>query len=817
MHFYKILLPIVSIIVAKSLLFAVDINTTNPITNPIINTTTNYNLANPTLDQNKSNWNTKDWHKKLTDDSQGGAVGNTMLFMNKSPFLKRNAETTDTSKLTVEAINNDTNLSSTRASSGYSESFRSQLTGQAQSNPAYRANSNTYENTLECFIARDLPYRYKCEETGLVYGGDTLARTATGGSITNMDGMSGKQALNLCKENCKQQFSCINVNTGANQSQNISSEQFVLTNSEYIKNISTTTATSKITNILFDLNITSPDTNISNETLKLDVSYIDDKGKTIELVKNFKAGKIATEQTLAINNLVQSLKFRFFTNSTSSIAVKINSMKINYESGNKYICPQTQDISVLHNEDFAYICPAGSTVWFGEHQICTTGVLAGDNSDGTYSNEQTCRNICNIPKKCVVETGNFDADIFSMAREGRLGRVAADGEFTSADNNLIRQDSDCTTARQTKQQIVNEVIYDAKGNPIQTVLNGSLVPGVDRPRVLNDAGVNEQDRNKQEWKDSAYQNMLNLGTYAQSDTDIGGNTSSKFAYYINLINGADYGNTIQTSSKELYWKLKPASLMYDNSLEYKLFIIVKADIEKYAEGVGSRNITRDQVWYIKTSESDTFYPFYRIENYATVTAGTTSSGTLMPTVIPNPSAQPLFSTFSGGGWGSISSSMSAPSFKNTVFAPDNFWYEFKAVGSVGNIHYNLPGLIRSVTANNTNIYTGDFTGTGNGVANIEVYGLFSENQLSYQQIKDKITQIDNLPSGTFQADNYSAKIYKTTMDSYFNKFIKGDNVNTNSNVEIYQYGNAQKNSLKAVIKPRREDIGKNGFVYIFVY
>ncbi len=68
-----------------------------------------------------------------------------------------------------------------------------------------------------------------------------------------------------------------------------------------------------------------------------------------------------------------------------------------------------------------------------------------------------------------------------------------------------------------------------------------------------------------------------------------------------------------------------------------------------------------------------------------------------------------------------------------------------------------------------------------------------------------------------QIDDYGAKIYKTLDGKNYDKFIRGDNLETNSNIEIYQYGASSNNSLKVRIKPRKEDVGKNGFVYIFVY
>ena len=787
-----------------------------------INPTVAHNIPDEVDDTNKSRWNSSNWAKNLSGGTDG-AVGNTLIFMNNSSFLKKGM-TTDTSELTTEAYNSDANASA--AASGYTDDYRATVMSATLANTAYSANANEDGNTLKCFMARDLPFRYKCEETGLVYGGSTIAQAANG-QISNMDGMSGKEALNLCKENCKRQADCLEAEATEAQNIPLASNSFYFdSNSSFVATYPSLNDNKNIKYLTFELNTTVTST-INNQEINqskvfLDISYVDKNDKTIDLIKHAWIRLIRGSETIDIRSAIKSIEIELYSEDTDAIVSgNISNVSIKYEGNTKYICAALQNVSEQSSETFAYICPNGNLMTFGAYQICSSGVLAGDNSDGTYSDKKTCNNICNISKKCTIETGSFDATIFEQMREGRLGRISADGQYTSADSNAISSDIDCTNARASKQRVVNEVSFDAKNIPYQTVLNGTLVPNVDRPRVMSSSNLNYETQKKEEWKDSAYQNMLQDGTYSSTVGTVGEDTQSHFAYSFNLADGSNYGSINTTSRREFKWKLKPNALFYNNNISYKLYCVLKVDAEKYGNTINGTERLRDQIWYIKTSEADTFIPFIRAENYAAATVVDVGTGNIKPTLSYNASSSFDAQTFSGSNWTNINLSIPAPSFKTTSFLPTDFWYEFKIFDSIGDMIYKMPGLIRSSTTTNggvvTNDYSGSFNGTGDGVAGYEIYTFFSDSSLSYQDIKNKINAIDTSNPSVHQIDDYGAKIYKTLDGKNYDKFIRGENLETNSNIEIYQYGASSNNSLKVRIKPRKEDVGKNGFVYIFVY
>lgn len=812
-----------NILLVGLLVFTTTALADNNVTNPIVSKTLIHNLPkSPVDDDNRSNWNIKNWHESLSGDAGEGVVGNTMLFMDSSPFLKRGM-TTDSSKLTTESFNSDKDPSA--AAAGYTDSYRTEVMTGAVANKSFSPVQNPNENTLKCFIARDLPFRYRCEETNLVYGGSLIAHSS-GGKISNMDGMSGKEAFQACKDNCKKSAKCVTVEADDAETNSLGSRIINLV-ADPVSEEFITVDDKKINAISFEVSSGSEEEDDKKKSnIKMDISYVDSSGKTVYLIKSASSSLLRGSKRIHFGNMAKKIIFTFKNSDTSDneeISIEIKDFSIEYESNSKHICAALQHIS--HSaavEPFAKRCPSGRTVKFDDIEICVDGVHAGDNSDGTYSDKARCESSCNISKKCSVEYGSFDSTIFEEFREGRLGRISADGEFTSADVDAIMQDTDCTKARIEKAKVVNEVSYNADGQSFQTVLNGSLVPDIDRPRISAASNIDYETSKKEEWKDAAYDGMLNRGTYSSTANTIGTDTKSSFAFYISLEDGASYGDATFTSKRALVWRLKPNSLFYNNNINYKLYSVVKVDVEKYQSTYTGRRTVRDQIWYIKTSSNtDSFKPFVRAKDYATASVAKRDIDNMFPTLNYNRSATFKGETFNGANWVGASLHSIAPSFANVSFKPDEFWYEFKIFERLGKIHYSLPGIIRRIVplegGYETNYYGGDFDGTGEGVAGYQVYTFFSENALSYNDLVDKIEAIDNSNPTSNQVDDYGAKIYDMVNAGQYDMFVKSDNVNTNSGVEIYQYGSADNHSLKVRIKPKAADIGKNGFVFIFVY
>jgi len=772
-----------------------------------------YNIPDAVADTNMSHWNNTNWANKMTKSNSYGSVGNTMTFMNSSPFLKKGL-TSKPEDLTLDALKKDTNA--TPAAHGFSQTFRNSLMAGSSSNTVY--NPKQKPGTLKCFIARDLPFRYKCEETGLVYGGDTIARTVNG-AVTNMDGMSGKEALNLCKQNCKRQLSCVEINA-TNIGPSVITDAVYSFKSDSNFSVKYTNNHPNVQSSYLTLEVNA--TNYNSSQAFIDIFYTNKDDVKFPLISDLRINELNTTKNLPIKDYIKNIDIKIHSNDINkTISGKFINTKIYYQSNDKYLCPALQEVSVAGGTTFAKQCPHGTITNLDGFHVCSNGIVTGDNPDGSFSNLNSCKSECNIAKKCNIEMGSFDAKVFNQVREGQLGVVSADGKFTSAGKDIMTGAALCTAARNSNQQIVNESVFNAQEEPYNTVINGSLVPNVKRPRVMPDSSnMSYADQKKEEWKDGAYNWMISSGRYSSIQTGIGGDTNSSFAYNISLSSGADVGRVNRTTKRELTWKLKPNAFSYSNNISYRLYAIVKVDVEKFEETMNGRTTVRDQIWYIKTSKADTFTPFMRAKNYASAKAVDIGTGQIYPKLAINRSAVFNPETFNttSSSWTTKSFSGSAPSFQSSKFIADDFWYSFKIFNSLGDIIYKLPGLIKSsVTVNGktTNTYTGKFDGTGDGVAGYQIYTFFSQSVLTYQDIKNKIDAIDN--AGVHQVDNYGAKIYKSTASNFFDKFIKPDNIDTNNNIDIFQYGHANKFSLKVRIKPKAEDVGKNAFIFIFMY
>lgn len=781
--------------------------------------TVEYNLPSASIDDNKSNWTNENWTSAFTENNIDGIIGNTMMNISSSSFL--NHETTDTSDLTVDSINEN---GSSSAAQGYSENFRRSLTSTITSNGTYKPKTNTHGNTLECYITRDLPFRYRCEESGITYGADTILET-TGGGISNVDGLSGKEALGLCKENCKKEVSCIQVFQGNEEVYNPSDETFSFKSIDDYTSTYNLSSDKEVKYFLLNIETSIKDKNnktIDNHKTMLDITFLDINDKEVKSIANYWTRFIKEEKKISINGYIKKIRIRVHSQDKDSIVTgNIKNSKIIYKTNSKYMCPPLQDVANKSNGGYAYQCPSGHKTSFGDYQICSGGSLKGDNLDATFSNLNQCNNQCNIPKNCVAEFGTFDATIFQTFREGKLGKLGSNGKYTNSSENDLKSDADCTLARKSNYQVINETTYDANTRPTQTVFNGSLVKGIDiqRPRILSSVSSSFENRKKEEWKDGAYETMLKEATYSKSNGNLSDERPSQFAYYMSTDSGVAYGVINSLSKRRLIWRLKPSSYCYGDDVRYKLYAVVRIDTERYKKTINGNEIVRDQVYYIKTSLSDTFIPFARAYNYATSSSINIGLGEIVPAIKKISSVSPKGTTFKNNMWMDFSLNQTVPSFDNTIFSENEFWHEYSVLSDSGNIINILPGLVKSSTTDylekRSDTYTGDYDGTGEGIAGYEVFTFYSKDNLSYSDLMNKIKNIDD--SGKHQVENTSAKIYKAHEEKYFSKYISGDNIQTQSGIDIYQYGKINKSSLKVKIKPQKKDVGKNAFIFIFMY
>jgi hypothetical protein len=133
------------------------------------------------------------------------------------------------------------------------------------------------------------------------------------------------------------------------------------------------------------------------------------------------------------------------------------------------------------------------------------------------------------------------------------------------------------------------------------------------------------------------------------------------------------------------------------------------------------------------------------------------------------------------------------------------YWNIPVINDIGNLANELKGAVRRVentTSGTIRHYNGNYDGTGDGMLVYSVYTGYSKNELDYEMIFDKID------AGEF------LKIYKFKEERlYRNNPLS--NTPESDLFEIYQYGPADSATVFVTIKPKQEDIGKKGFIYVF--
>jgi len=643
---------------------------------------------------------------------------------------------------------------------------------------------------VKCFIARDIPFQYECEKTGLIYGGG-LDET-------------GREALSKCKNDCYDQSPCYNDSSKAEASvkelANFSDDSFDFTdaNLSYSKEY---TLNSQENIKYVDLNVTLETKDgepvLDDKMIFVNIYTIAADGTEILMLKKSYYNNRTKYGKFYINTKLKGIKFEFYNEENDGVVARIN-IKAYYDGEQRWFCPSLQDINIVKDNAFSKKCPDGTINWFTGNghsaQICSTGLIRGDNDDGSFSTEKKCLSVCREGYQCRAVQNISSTRQLENFREGCIqGEVGCGND-------------DCRDLRISGAPIISEVVFDAEMNPTVTISNGMQTAGVIRPRLTTDETLDFEKKNIEEWKDAAYANMVKLNTYAVSKVTIGENTDKSFAYGI---------GTGHNGEHQLVWKVKPSSFDVNGATQY-MYAVIEVDIEYWTyDENAERVIKRDKIYYIKRSKnSDDLVPFLRYKDYGIVTLN--DSG--IPYVAKNEYSSPKFQNFSGTAWVSRSSSETAPYFKTTNFKDIKFFAQEPVINDLSSYNYSLPGLIRRKTTNGpveTLYYTGDFDGTGNSVAKTAVHVFYSTNKLTYQEVFDKIQNED--PDGIIDYDNF-VKIYDTGFDRKSIHRLKSDSEETqDGHIDIYRYGAPDKTRLFFTISPKPEFVGQKGFIYVFLY
>ncbi len=742
------------------------------------NTTKTYPDA--TGEGTPKNWNEQDWKKHMENN---GSLGTGLIGRAQSNTSIQGSDIATSGNpnmINTSNLRNNESLKSVKSLHSFSDDIK---------NSALNANTNrslkdlNIIETTKCYIAREMPIRFKCDKTGLIYGAGINS--------------SGKDAKINCENECFEQMTCVDVNSG-NSTSNLDIGEIKLNEGETTKE-KAIEIKSKLDKLIF------------NSSVSKGVIYLDIEVTLLDGTKQFFIKKLKLENkeyNLKIALNIKSVRFIVYSMDNASSGSISSAISTNRVS--KYICPSNQDITDKKPGDFAYLCPSGKIVSLSGNaqafKICEDYGVVGDNIDGTFSSFDRCNSICRQNFTCNLDTTAISTNSLQNFREGCIEGQA---------NCKVET---CKALRTNKNQVLNENVFDASLESKPTIISGALVNGAKRPKVLLSEDIDFLTRSKEEWKDGAYRDMVNSGTYRYSAKKLNEDTDNSDAYGMKLLSNSTDSSLKGSATRGLYWINKPRAFDVGEDVAFKHYAVLEVVVDslKY-DSNGKQYRVKDKILFVKTSEDDTFKPFATKKNYAQKSADKITD-TVVITAVWN------YEYFNNSlkAWYPLSSTNNLEYFKNSVITLDGPYLRIPIVKDYNKLMYSLPGIIRSIDKNGPNEtknYTGEFNGTGQAIMGLKLYVKYSnDNDITYASV------IEEIENGTWNNIFDSASSFTSIQNVISDTQLLSDALtysktseqrNRNDDIEIFLYGKENNKTAYTRIKPKNEDLGKKGFIYIF--
>jgi len=758
-------------------------------------------VKEPVGGEDTKQWTSKDWQNNSQTDSS--LIGNTSMRTQSMPGMSFGVGG-NPNNMTTKGLQEESSLADEPSIHAWKDDTMNSIISSSTSHSSLQAISS---DTVKCYISRDIPIRYKCSHTGLLYG-DSI----------NGDGFVAK---NQCESECYEQFEAseiipegtfdsvsvndINIATATQEEYDefLNSEAFINETDETIKMqmkrdfLYKEFETEITLDSIYVLNSITFKNVIEGKNVFMDISYIDRNNNEISLIKAYRlTGEREVEYP--VNQIAKKMKFKVYANEADVTAL-IENISLNYNGGS-YVCSHLQDLSTRNAGNFAYICPSGKikTLQKGykTYKICEDYGTVGDNLDGTYSTAQEANSICKKNYSCKIDVTLMSTTALQNFREGCI----------QGQSNC--ETDTCKNLRLTGAQIIDENVFDAGTQPNRTIVSGTQVKGAKRPRILLREDLTFQQRTAEELKDEAYKNMLDGQTFALSEVIVGEDTEESSAYNIGISNSGAYAGS---AKRALYWLLKPKAFDVDSG-QKKFYAVFDVVVERgVANAEGGKDRIKDRIFYIKTGSGDLLKPFARIKDWARNIVTEDENGDIgyENYILETSSIKYEFFNNTLEKWVTHSSSLTAEHFeRNKIELSDKPYLRKRIISDIGNLLYFFPGTVKRITKNGpyeTKHYTGSFDGTGEAIIKVTNYNFLrddSEN-LTYAQIVEMIENKEIEP------------IYDSLEYGAMAQEVKDDTGKTAQDIQLYLYGYGDKKTGYARIFPKKEDIGKMGFIYLF--
>jgi len=129
------------------------------------------------------------------------------------------------------------------------------------------------------------------------------------------------------------------------------------------------------------------------------------------------------------------------------------------------------------------------------------------------------------------------------------------------------------------------------------------------------------------------------------------------------------------------------------------------------------------------------------------------------------------------------------------------------VSELNNIVYLFPGVVKSITKNGpieTKIFTGKFDGTGETVSKVTSYVYYTNDETILYH--DFVSKIDN---------EEIQPIYDSIAFNTYKKDVTNDSGVEGGDIQMFLYGKKEEKTGFVRVLPKKADVGKHGFLFIF--
>lgn len=586
-----------------------------------------------------------------------------------------------------------------------------------------------------------------------------------------------------------------------------------------------------------DYNITkaTQELNTSNYKFKFDVSYFDELSQEY---KKFMLAKIVTIEDIKSKvkiylDVIRSPQYKvnfydsYKIDSNTSVhdenlIVKLSQSKLEYIDNKFWFC------SATHFTENASECEGElKTVVIGSttYNVCVTDAAKQrEPIYGAFYSQAQCQSRCKLRADCIPtyrHLTSFDPlNLPSELRDIEIGCVDSSTN-TSCTKEVCKQLFIDDTMPLVEKSWTND--DDIK----VTVANSVQQSGLVRPRIDIEGGLsanNDEEQRKltslREMSEVSFANMIETNTYNISANAIKESIPKKYAYE-KIDNDDGYS---------ISWKLKPNSFDIDDDKTYKVYNVIEVDTQyrpmygnyETKDGIQSGStdpniMLLDKVFLLKTSIG--FKIIKRINSYQgkfknttctmkTVNGETTNVCTSSYKWGPiDAYTTTIVKTFLNDDYIDYDPSSNAEYFNSLKFSSDKKFEQFLSFDSTQQIG-EVPGVLFNSQESSNNgssfnkIYSGDKKILEQSiVSDVRVYGIYSETQLSYNQLLNSLT---------------SSNAYYSTFTK-FPKSIYSDGQYVNKKVKFFIAGKPTNMSVNIDFSPNSKEEGKKTFIFMLLY